>query len=808
MGCGSSSDKPAAGSAAEADGGDKKVSGLELKSVYAETPVSAPEVLSGVEANEEVGEVLKEVPLLMKLKDHERAQLGGAMTKELFQDEHVIFEQGAPGDKFYVIIKGEVAVWLKDEDSGDEGIVATLEKGDYFGEGALLAGTKDEGANSTRAATTKCKGEVEVLTLTAEKFQGLFATGQNNFQVNFVTRRIALTAGVADDQGNKGDCVKSDDIKKMIHNAIKDLVLFEALSEQHMSEMIDHMYKDSIPTDVVVCRQGEFENNLYVVEQGKYTVFVKDEGDAAKEGHGTEVAVKQAGEVFGELSLMFASPRAATVICSQDSIVWKLDRFTFQRIKNARGQEKLALHADFLAKVELLASLTSTERHKIAEAVEEVSIDSDQVVFKEGDAGDAMYIIHQGKVRCTKQGVDGDVGKLGVGDYFGELALKSGEPRAATVITDTKCVFFKLDAIAFSLLLGPLTQLMEQRAAGYNEETEKAQHLAEEEEEFKPLLEGVRKEDLIVLGTLGQGSFGFVQLVKLERDGVTTTYALKGVSKLNLVQTHQTAQILNEKNIMMTLRHQNIIQLYTTFKDPDQLYFLLEPVLGGELFGLLQKQKRFQEKAARFYGGQIVLAFEYLHAKDYIFRDLKPENVLVDSEGYIKVADFGFAKKLKSGHTWTMCGTPEYLCPEIIKSAGHGKGADWWTIGVLFYELLAGHTPFYHQSHHLMYRKIASARYTFPPHFSKAAKDIISRLLCLKPTQRLGVTQGGATKVKEHEWFSSIDFKKLENKQYKAPFVPEIKNTTDLSNFHFQDCGYQAPRYIPGEEGPNWDATF
>jgi serine/threonine protein kinase len=314
-------------------------------------------------------------------------------------------------------------------------------------------------------------------------------------------------------------------------------------------------------------------------------------------------------------------------------------------------------------------------------------------------------------------------------------------------------------------------------------------------------------EDLKVLGTLGQGSFGHVQLVQLEHEGKTSTYALKGVAKRKIVETHQTMQIINEKKVMMDLRHPMIIQLYTTFKDADQLYFLLEPVLGGELFNLLQKKKRFTETAGRFYAGSVVLAFEYLHNKDYIFRDLKPENVLVDKEGYIKVADFGFAKRLRNNtQTWTMCGTPEYLCPEIIKSAGHGKGADWWTIGVLIFELLAGHTPFYHPSHLTMYNKIAHCRFKHPSHFSNGAKDLISGLLCLKPTQRLGVVKGGAEKVKNHDWFTSLDFEKLESKQYKAPFVPDVRDDADMSNFTKMDNDYRPPKYR--ETGNNWFEDF
>jgi cGMP-dependent protein kinase len=357
--------------------------------------------------------------------------------------------------------------------------------------------------------------------------------------------------------------------------------------------------------------------------------------------------------------------------------VFVIDRFTFRHLAKAVGKEKIDSHNGFLNRVELLSALTSMERLKIAEALIEVEVAAGAVICRQGDTGDAMYIVKSGSVNCSKVTKDADgtdrteeLPDIGVGDYFGERALLSGEPRAATISAASDCVLLQLDATAFAILLGPLEQIMTERVAGYEHPISAAEEVQENPQDYK-------WEDLQVLGTLGQGSFGHVQLVKHTPSNLN--FALKGVSKQQIFDTHQQGHIMSEKRVMATLMHPFIIRLHTTFKDANQLYFLLEPVLGGELFSVLKKRKLFKENAARFYAGSVVLAFEYLHSKDTVYRDLKPENLLLDSSGYIKVADFGFAKKIVN-KTWTLCGTPEYLSPEIVSGEGHGKGVDWWTV--------------------------------------------------------------------------------------------------------------------------------
>jgi len=254
---------------------------------------------------------------------------------------------------------------------------------------------------------------------------------------------------------------------------------------------------------------------------------------------------------------------------------------------------------------------------------------------------------------------------------------------------------------------------------------------------------------------------------------------------------------------MIALKHPFCIKLFNTYKDKDRLYFLLEPVLGGELFTVLRSRETFSENTARFFAASVVMAFEYMHSKDIIYRDLKPENLLLDGQGYLKVTDFGFAKVIQGGRTFTLCGTPDYLAPEIVAGKGHGKGVDWWTVGVLIYEMLAGYPPFYDEDPMKTYEKIMKGHVTYPSNFSKDAKAIISKLLEHQPTKRLGVVNGGAKLIKKEAWFNGFDWDKLYNRKLKPEIIPTIKGGVE----NFEAC--EAPhidQYL--DDGTNWDAEF
>eukprot|EP00494_Astrolonche_serrata_P027337 UN27600 len=179
---------------------------------------------------------------------------------------------------------------------------------------------------------------------------------------------------------------------------------------------------------------------------------------------------------------------------------------------------------------------------------------------------------------------------------------------------------------------------------------------------------------------------------------------------------------------MEMMHHEFLVNLIATYKDRLRVYFLLDVCLGGELFTLLRKRRYFDEPVSQFYAACVVEAFDYMHSKSIIYRDLKPENLVLDSSGYLKVTDFGFAKKVED-KTFTLCGTPDYLAPEIVTGQGHGKGVDWWTLGILIYEMLASFPPFFHDEPIETYKKIIKCRIKFPRYFSGESKELIKGLL-------------------------------------------------------------------------------
>merc|ERR1711871_565214 len=285
-----------------------------------------------------------------------------------------------------------------------------------------------------------------------------------------------------------------------------------------------------------------------------------------------------------------------------------------------------------------------------------------------------------------------------------------------------------------------------------------------------------------IMDTLGTGTFGRVRLVKYRKDN--KWMAMKILKKAEIIRLKQVEHIKAEKTILGSINHPFIVNMYGAFQDERCLYMLMEYVIGGELFSHLRRAGRFTNEVTKFYAGEIVLAFDYLHKMDIVYRDLKPENLLLDQDGHVKITDFGFAKRVED-RTWTLCGTPEYLAPEIIQSKGHGKAVDWWALGVLIYEMLAGYPPFYDENPFGIYQKILAGKIDFPRHFDVHAKDLIKKLLTADRTKRLGCLKNQAGDITKHKWFRGMDWNALYNRQVAASINPaaSLKSDSDTSLF-------------------------
>lgn len=288
-------------------------------------------------------------------------------------------------------------------------------------------------------------------------------------------------------------------------------------------------------------------------------------------------------------------------------------------------------------------------------------------------------------------------------------------------------------------------------------------------------------DDFTLLKVVGKGSFGKVMQVR--KSDTRQVYALKTIRKAHIVSRSEVGHTLAERTVLAKINNPFIVPLKFSFQSPEKLYLVLAFVNGGELFHHLQREGRFDLNRSRFYTAELLCALECLHEYNVIYRDLKPENILLDYTGHIALCDFGLCK-LNMGteeRTNTFCGTPEYLAPELLLGKGYTKVVDWWTLGVLFYEMLTGLPPFYDQDTNTMYHKIVQDTLTFPSDMDPEARSLLTGLLERDPKKRLGVN--GASEIKSHPFFAQIDWKYLLNKKYAAPFLPNVASATDTSNF-------------------------
>ena len=310
----------------------------------------------------------------------------------------------------------------------------------------------------------------------------------------------------------------------------------------------------------------------------------------------------------------------------------------------------------------------------------------------------------------------------------------------------------------------------------------------------------VTLNDFKILKVLGRGTFGKVCLVQYK--SAKKYYAMKIMKKNTILEHDQVSHTLLEKNILQNLNYQFLVGMEFCFQTQERIYFVMNFIRGGELFNHLHKCQYFPESETKFYCAIIGLALEYLHTHGIVYRDIKPDNILIDEDGYLKLADFGMAKMLKDQEkAFSLCGTPEYFAPEIITREGHNKSADWWSYGILLYEMLYGIPPFYSKNTEKMFELITKAEIKFPKkiHISEMAKDLISNLLIKDQELRLGA-KGGFETIKKHSFFKGFDFKALEEKKIKAPYIPTLRGSLDVTNF---DSKFTSEEIVTSEISPN-----
>lgn len=589
---------------------------------------------------------------------------------------------------------------------------------------------------------------------------------------------------------------KSKEDRQYIERALQSNPFFRQLKSDQINKIIDCMEKKKLKQNVEIIREGTDGTYLYLLEEGIIDIYNN------KDGH---IADLHDGKIFGELAIFYNCKRTASVRTKTDCTVYQLDRRYYKTIVQSTGAARDEARLGLLKLVPSLRDLGEAKLKKICDCLEDEGFNDGDCIIKQGTAGDTFYIIREGKVRCTKNQENGDeatVAELEKGAFFGELALQTEEKRAANVyaIGDVKCL--SLDRHAFTSLIGKIDDQIEEEPDQSKEMVTSAQGTA------VGGLDKAQLQDVRVLKSLGQGGFGDVKLVYFKNSAVDAKpYALKCVQKCRIVQYGQQRHIMDEKNILFMMKSPFVLSLYKTFKDTKQVYLLTDAYLGGDLWRLLHARGPFPDTVARFYIACVVEAFGYLHARGIVYRDLKPENLMLHTNGYLRLVDLGFAKRVPIGSkTWTFCGTPEYIPPEVIANTGHTLSADYWSLGILVYELVTRKTPFRAKDDLTIYENILRGVHSiqFSYRISRKAEMLIKSLCRQEPAERLGYQKGGIGDIRKHKWFGGFDWEGFQAQRVPAPILPDVKNPMDNVDkaVHLDNASH-----IP-EETSGWDADF
>ena len=746
-----------------------------------------------------------------------RLEIIKEMSFVIIPSNTIIFQQGTPGNFFYILKVGTVELYI------DGKKIKTFSVGESFGELALLHGAPRSG---TVKAITEC---------------GLWVLERKNF------RKIVDHITKMNFEENK--------------TFIQSVPILNSIEHYQQAILCVSLIKETFEEGKYIVKEGESADCIYIVKEGEVNI-VHD---------GKVVRTLKRGENFGERSILVQSLRTMDVVAKTNCVCYSISKVTLQNmlgekyitllflnfmkasfitskyfkifntnllkevfhffeainlgpgsiafekgyvksshivviidghlidkekkeivanrgallfeeqlLNNSQEQIDCDLITEFdclllkaktedvvktlggslqeilnksdiidtLSKVSVFKNLSNTKMNLLTSKIGIENFEDGQKIITEGETGDKFYIVKKGKVDITVNGKY--IRTLNEKEYFGERALFFNEHRSATITSKGQVSVFFLRQNDFMSTI----------------EENMKQHLLNR---LYLQDDTIELNDLLFVKTLGSGNYGSVSLVQSKKNKFT--YAIKGISRkqINFEQLHNNLEL--ERSILLQIDHPFIVKLVKTLKDERFIYFLMEYIQGKELFDTIRDIGLLSAFQTQFYGGSLLLAIEYLHNRKFIYRDLKPENVMVlNKNGYIKLIDFGTAKKI-TDRTSTIIGTPHYMAPEVVLGEGYSFQVDCWSIAICMYEFMCGGVPFGENADDPMevYLSVVNTKLTFPS-FCKDRdfKNLMTHMLNKNPVKRLTKID----RIKNHVWFQNFNWEQLIEMNMKAGYLP------------------------------------
>jgi len=677
-----------------------------------------------------------------------------------------------PSEACRVVVAESYTLWLRHEVRTDDITMIViqikgLKKDDAGGTGVV--GERDQNRNSIVQRPVRRRRKRDVVASGDGEEKNIYASEdaeEYDITANTVEKTPAQIARLA--------------------AAVKSNFLFVHLDEIQSKNIFSVMQRLEVKSGDTIIRQGEDGDKFYVVDSGQFDVFVSMNG-----AQPVQVLTYSNQGSFGELSLMYGKPRAATIKASSNGILWSLDRRAFRRLVMKSSSKSLM---GTLRSVEIFKSLKQSQLVSLSDALSEVKFKSGQNVITQGEAGEKFFVIQKGTVKCTVDPGDGgkikEVLRLGPGSYFGERALLSNKPRAASVQAVSSLVCLQISRQMFEDILGPLSTLIEDDQKRRESKGRKVTRKASIQTKGA-LVNDIANSTHFDYSFVGTWSISgdFSNDVSVVRHARGKEFNMRRFNKCTVNNLSLGNACVRAKNIMASASNETsnrcITDLLATYVDENCLWMLLGgshppmTMLLNELLNVADGGQVLSEDSAKFYVGCMASALNSLHSRNVLYRMVDSQSIGVDSSGYLVLYDFMLAKDLtQDSRTTTLCGSKEYFAPEQVSSSdGHSLPVDMWALGIFLYELLSGSTPFFSDDmkdggETGMYDRIIghAAGSLSLQSASKDCNAFVNKLVVPNEKKRLS-----ASKLVTHSFFKGFDFDALQQGTLPAPHADVVQ---------------------------------